>query len=177
MTVEEIFKKISLHMIEGTMIHEGISNYFAFLRLNRYELMHFKRYIEESESLSKLHSYYIRNYCKLIPKHVIKNIPQVIPDNLYNHTTEELELNDIRKSVKEIFKYWLDWEESTKKLYEECYIDLIDNNSDVGSSMVVKNLLSDVIEELELVKDMWYRLKNCNFDIVYIMEDQEGNGK
>ena len=173
MTVEEIFSKIALHMIEGVMIHEEMASYFAFLRLSNYEAVQTKRYIDESKSLNQLYSYYIRHYGRLVPKPEIKTIPQVIPDSLYNHKVDDLTTNDVRQSVKDIFQLWVEWEKKTKELYECSYIDLIDNNADVSAAMMVKQLLSEVDDELELAKDYWYKLKNSNFDIVFIMEEQK----
>lgn len=172
MTVEEIFSKIALHMIEGVMIHEEMASYFAFLRLNGYEALQTERYMDESKSLNQLYSYYIRHYGRLVPKPEIKTVPQVIPDSLYNHKFDDLSTNDVRQSVKDIIQTWVEWEKKTKELYEYSYIDLIDNNADVSAAIMVKQLLIEVDDELELAKDFWYKLKNSNFDIVFIMEEQ-----
>lgn len=173
MTTEEIFSEIALHMIEGVMIHEEMASYFAFLRLNGYEALQTERYMDESKSLNQLYSYYIRHYGRLVPKPEIKTIPQVIPDSLYNHKVDDITTNDVRQSTKDIFQLWVEWEKKTKKLYERSYIDLIDNNDDVCAAIMVKQLVSEVESELELAKDYWYKLKNSNFDIVFIMEDQD----
>lgn len=173
--IEDVFKKLSLHMLEGVMIHEEMANYFAFLGLNGYEATQANRYIEESNNLSKLHSFYIRYFGKLIPRVQISTIPQIIPDSFYNHVTNDLSTNDIRQSVKTIFEYWASWEEKTKSLFEQSYIGLRDSYNEVSSSIVVMELLKDVNVELEMVKNKLHKLRSTNFDIVYIVEDQDKN--
>lgn len=175
MTSEDVFSKISSHMIKGIMIHEELANYFGFLKLCNYEREQTKRYVSESKSLAKLHSYYTGHYCKLFPKTSIE-IPSVIPEAYFGHESSELDAKDIRSSVKSIFERWVEWEEETKALYVECYIELRDNISDVTAAIMVMDLIKDVDEELMKAKNHWYVLKNSNYDIVLIMEEN-ANGQ
>lgn len=175
MKTEEIFKNIALHMLKGIMIHEEMANCFAFLNLKRYEIMQEERYLDESKELSKVNSFYISQYGKLIPKILVAEFPKIIPDVFYNHTVDDLTSNNIRQSVKDLFNAWVKWETETKELYEQCYIDLIDNNSDVSASIIIEKMLVDVNSELEVAKKFWYKLKSCDFDIVFILEDQDRN--
>lgn len=60
MTVEEIFSKISAHMIEGMMFHEQMCNYYDFLGLHGYKRCHEYHYLCETIEHRKLERFYIR---------------------------------------------------------------------------------------------------------------------
>ena len=173
MTVEEIFSRITARIIKGVMIHQELANYFSFLGLEGYELEQRKRYIDESEFLNKVNQYYVRHYLKLIPDVQI-DIPKVIPNKLYKYNSEQLETNDITQAVSSIFQLWMNWEKETKQFYEECYIKLMDDNSAVEDALFVKCIVEDVGKELLNVKSKLLMLKSINFDILKIMEDQNG---
>lgn len=174
--VEDIFKKLSLHMVEGVMIHEEMANYFAFLGLNGYETIQAERYLDESKNLDNLYSFYIKYFGRLMPRLEISKIPQIIPDSFYNHSTSELSTNDIRQSVKAIYERWYSWEEETKLLLEQSYTGLRDANNEVSASIVVMEMLKDVNKELDMVKNKLHKLRSTNYDILFIMEDQDKNG-
>lgn len=173
MTVEEIFKNIVSHVLEGIMMHEEFANYFAFLGLHEYEGKQREQYLEESKLLNSINEHYINSYCKLIPRMKLGEIPKHIPDSMFGHVTEDLEANNIRQAVKTISKAWVEWEEKTKQLFEESYVKLVDDNSAVCSASFVKGLIEDVDKELAEAREFWLSNKLSNFDITKIMEEQK----
>ena len=66
LTIEEIFNKLSAHALEGIMLHNDFANYFAFVGLHGYEAMQSERFMDESESYSKLQKFYINTYSKIL---------------------------------------------------------------------------------------------------------------
>ena len=68
MNSEELFAKISAHMVKGIMFHAQMADYYDFLGLRGYKRMHEYHYFEESMMFRALHRYYINNYCKLHQK-------------------------------------------------------------------------------------------------------------
>ena len=96
MDIDGIFAKIASHMIKGMMIHNELTNYYAFLGLDGYRKFQRKRFIEESKSFLDLNEFYVKATGKLIPNVKI-DIPSVIPQNVYRYNREDISGNDIRK--------------------------------------------------------------------------------
>lgn len=172
MTVDEVFTAIVSHMVKGVMMHEQLSSYYAFAGLHGYEKYHSDRYIEESQALIKTSSYYTSRYGKLV-QNIEIDIPKLIPQSMYKHTTDELGVNDIRQLVKATLREWVDWEAETKALYEECYTKLIVDNSAVADALFVAELIKDVDEEHDEAYRFWLNKKNTDFDISIIMAEQK----
>ena len=59
MTCEEIFSKITNHMVKGLMVHEQLSNYYEFLGLPCYSKCHDEHFMKESKMYRKMYHYYI----------------------------------------------------------------------------------------------------------------------
>ena len=172
MTVDEVFTAIVSHMVKGVMMHEQLSSYYAFAGLHGYEKYHSDRYIEESKTLIKTSSYYTSRYGRLIQDIKI-DIPKLIPQSMYKHTTEELGVNDIRQIVKATLKEWVDWEAETKELYEDCYAKLISDNTAVADAMFVAKLIKEVDKEHSEAYSFWLYKKSTDFDINVIIGEQK----
>ena len=172
MTVDEVFTAIVSHMVKGVMMHEQLSSYYAFAGLHGYEKYHSDRYIEESKTLIKTSSYYTSRYGKLVQDIKI-DIPKLIPQSMYKHTTEELGTNDIRQIVKATLKEWVDWEAETKELYEDCYTKLISDNAAVADAMFVAKLIKEVDKEHSEAYNFWLCKKATEFDISLIISEQK----
>ena len=71
MPVEEIFKEVSKHMIEGLMFHEQLSEYYLFLGLDGYSKCHDYHYLCESKAFSKLNKMFVTLFNKLLPALIV----------------------------------------------------------------------------------------------------------
>lgn len=171
MDIDGIFAKIASHMIKGMMIHNELTNYYAFLGLDGYRKFQRRRFIEESKSFLDLNEFYIKATGKLIPNVKI-DIPSVIPQNVYRYNREDISGNDIRNAVKTTTKMWVDWEKETKQLYEDCYMSLINDNGAVFVASKVKELINDVGAELEEAVSFWMSKKASDFSIEVILQEQ-----
>ncbi len=170
MTVDEIYSKLGSHMVEGMMIHLKLSEYYSFLNLPAYAKFQYHRYLEESETYHKLSEYYMKNHCKLIRDEHIE-IPKVIPENWYNHSKKDLDGDTVRNAVRDGLRTWVDWEKETKVLYENMYSELLDI-SEISDTIMVKELVSDVTDELALATQYMLNKEFTNYDMVYIIEEQ-----
>ena len=54
MTVEEIFSKVSAHMIKGMMIHDQLASYYDFLNLHGFKRCHDYHYNKEAKAYRAL---------------------------------------------------------------------------------------------------------------------------
>lgn len=170
MTVDEVYSKIGSHMIEGIMIHLKLSEYYSFLNLPKYSKFQYRRYLEESESYHKLSEYYMKNHHKLI-KETKVDIPHIIPETWYEHAKQDIDTNVVRNGVKDGLQLWCDWEKETKVLYENMYSELLDIG-EISDTIMLKELIFDVTNELALAMEYMINKQVTNYDIVLIIEEQ-----
>ena len=167
MTTEEIFKKISSHMIKGLMIHDKMADYWDFLSLRGYKRMSEWHYKKESCSYRKLHRYYINHYHKLIEEENIDN-PDIIPVSWYRYTRPEVDPATKAKAVKSGFEKWISWEKETKKAMQE-YCSELANNGDVAASIFIGRYVDAVDHELKCAERIMLDLEAVSYDMPYII--------
>ena len=104
MTVDEIFNKIIMHMIEGIMQHDEMAKIYDFLGLYGYSQCQNYHYIEESEGYRHLSHYYATHYFKLLIKENIEQ-PKLFPESWYKYTTMAIDIGTKRMSIKDCLIY------------------------------------------------------------------------
>lgn len=171
MTCDEVFKKIINHMVEGLMVHEELSNYYLFLGLPKYAKCHEKHYFFENKTYKKFYNYYITTYNKLIPN-IKVSVPEVIPQSWYQYVRQDVDMKTKQTAVKAGLEKWVEWEQDTYVLYQEMYKELIALNK-VHDAIIVKELICDVKEELDNITQYHLNKLSTNYDMVYIIEEQE----
>lgn len=170
MTVEEIFRDISGHMLKGLMTHEELANYYDFLGLKGYKRCHEYHFMSEMCDYRALCRYYINHYSRLIPYIEIEQ-PEVIPESWYSHTREDVDPSTKKNAVKSGLTSWVDWEKDTKTFYEQMYKELMDLG-EVASAHMVLDLIDAT--DCELKKAQRYLLNKMatGFDMVDIIQEQ-----
>ena len=157
MTVEEIFGKISTHMLNGVMVHEQLANYYDFLGLCGYKKCHEYHFYSESISYRDICSFYISTYNKLISEQ-IPDTSSVIPQSWYRYSRFDVDINTKKNAIQTGLNKWVNWERDTKKFYESMYKELI--NIGEGSLYFSKlfkifnssNAVPSVIIQINLAK-------------------------
>ena len=172
MTIEEIFKKLDVHIITGIMIHEQLADYFDFLNLHGYKRLHEYAYFRESASLRGLHRYYINHYERLIPESEISSVYE-IPMSWVKFTRSDVGANEKKRFIREAFDKWVDWEKETKNLYQESYCELCELG-EVAAACKIRELVSAVDMELKRAMRMLINLKSIDFDLstIYLCQDE-----
>ena len=170
MTVEEVFSKVAIRMIEGLMFHEEMANYYEFLGLYGYAECHEYHYLDESCHFHKLSKYYITHYNKLLPELKAED-PEVIPSTWYKYSRMDVDTNTIRSSVKTGLEKWVKWESDTKKLYEAMYKELI-NLDEGAAALKIAELVEDVSKELKHATQYHLNKKAIDYDIITIIDEQ-----
>ena len=171
MTVDEIFKDLSKHMIKGLMVHEQMANYYDFLGLGGYKRCHEYHYMKETCSYRSLCRYYINHFNKLIPDSEIEN-PKIIPDSWYNYTRQDVDPSTKKNAVKNGLVTWYEWERDTKILYEKMYKELM-NIGEVAAASKVHCFLMDTDDELKKVERYMLDKMATNYDINGIIAEQK----
>ena len=171
MSVEEIFKQISAHMIKGVMIHEQLSDYYDFLNLHGYKRCHEYHARCEMRSMRHLHRYFINHFGRLIEEEQIEN-PDVIPASWYRYKRDEVDVNTKRNAVKSGIEKWLAWETETKDLYQRMYKELMEIG-EVAAAKKIGCLVCAVDKELKWAQRKHINLVSADYGIGYILGEQD----
>lgn len=174
MSVEEICAAIAQKLLQGSMVHQQLVNYYAFLALDGYRKCHEYHYYEQSCSYIEFVKYYINHYGRLIPKHSFESLtsPNLIPDNWYEYRREDMDINTKRNAIKNGFEKWVLWERGVKTFLQEMYTELINNNQ-IALAIKVKQHIKDVDQELEKAELKYLQIKASDYDMPMIISEQE----
>ena len=171
MTVEEIFSKLSAHMVKGLMIHSQMSEYYGFLGLKGYQECHKYHYFCENFNYRKLGEFYLSCYDKIIMEAPIEN-PHIIPETWFKYSKQDVNVNTRKSAIQAGMDKWIEWEKDTKKFYEQMYQELI-KLDEVDSAYKLAEYIEDVSEELMKAKEKMIELVSTDYDIVMIMDRQD----
>ena len=171
MTVEEIFRRLSSHMIKGVMIHEQLSDYYDFLNLHGYKRCHEYHAKCEMRAMRKLHRYFIEHFNRLIEEDPIEN-PDVIPNSWYRYTRQDVDVNTKRNAVKSGIERWVAWEAETKELYQNMYDELI-GLGEVAAAKKLCCYIHAVDKELKWAQRKHIDLVAADYGIGYILGEQQ----
>ena len=171
MTIEEIFSSIANHMRVGLLFHNELINIYNFLNLDGYRKEQQQQYFQESHNYLNLKAFYLNQYGKMIVENETFERPKLIPDNWYRYQKKDVDTSTKRSAIRDLFQEWIKWEEKTKKLLNDCYLQLIELR-EVFSALKVKELLQDVCKELNRARKQQIDLETIGYDIVHIIDIQ-----
>ena len=171
MTIDEVFSQATGHMTEGLMVHIQMAHYYQFLGLKGYSQCHLYHFLEENCNYVKLSDYYIKHYNKIPIEKAFSN-PNVIPNDWYSYTRQNVNDSVRKASIEAGFKKWIDWEKNTKVLYEQYYNELIALN-EIASAKEISKYIKDVFNELAEAQQKELELKAIGYNISDIMMEQD----
>lgn len=167
----DIYDNIGKTMVKGLMIHDQLSQYFAFLGFYGYSKFHEHQYMEESKRYQEFCMDYTKKYGKLIHMDKINN-PDVIPVSWYNYATDDVDTQTKVKSIKAGFQAWINWEAEVIDILKVEYGKAFEND-ELYTANVIMDILVDVTNELERAKEKLRDLEFTGFDMVYITDCQK----
>lgn len=171
MTVEEIFSKVSAHMIKGMMFHDQMSRYYGFLGLCGFEKCHVYHFVKESKAYRKLNRFYTSRFGKLVPEREIED-PAAIPEGWYAINRSQVDQQKRTEAVKSGLSSWIAWESMTKSVYQSMEKELFDLG-ETDAAHYFADLVSDVSCELKCAEKRMVLLSGIGFDPVYIADMQD----
>lgn len=171
MTVEEIFAKISTHMLDGIMVHEQLANYYDFLGLCGYKKCHEYHFYSESVSYRNICSYYISTFNKLISEQ-IPNTASIIPQSWYRHNRFDVDINTKRNAIQSGLNKWISWERETKTLYQSMYRELM-VIGEIDAANMVSKLVDDVSSELKSAEQYLLNKELVGYNMSDILYEQD----
>lgn len=172
MTMVEIFSRIGTQMVKGMMVHEQLMKAYLFLGLNGNAACHEYHHLSETKAYISICKYANDHFDMILKSDdKFQGIPDIIPQSWYVNTRDKVDTNTRTQAMEEALITWIEWEESTKKVYENLYLDL--EKLDVPAAEYVKSLVLDVEEEIVYARKELLVKRSMAFDIVSIMEEQE----
>ena len=73
-----------------------------------------------------------------------------------------------RNSIKSMMEKWIEWEKTTKKLYQQKYQEF----GEIAAADKVKCYICDVDEELKHAEKKFIQLETVNYDLSVIVQEQ-----
>ena len=171
MTVDEIFSKLSAHMIKGLMIHDQIATIYGFLNLCGYQKCHEYHYYDESRNYRHIQDYYLEHYGKLLAEEPIEN-PNLIPQTWLKYSKEEVDSNTKRTTVRDMMRKWIEWETETRINLQLFYKELYEMG-EVSTAWKLGELLKDVEHELKRAKEKKINLESIDYNMSSIIGEQK----
>lgn len=171
MSVADIFKTMSSHIIEGMMVHEQLMNSYIFLGLHGYSACHEYHYLSETFGYIRLCKYAANHFDIIIPSNSAQNIPKIVPVSWRESTRTDVVPKIRRESIENGFAEWVKWEEQTKDLYESLYKEAMDSKF-IPLSEFIKRYILDVEREIVYAKNELIFKRAIDFDIISIIEEQ-----
>ena len=168
----QIFSRIGTQLVKGMMIHEQLMKAYLFLGLQGYASCHEYHYLSETKAYISVCKYANDHFGMILSTDEdIQDIPDIIPKSWLVNDCEKVDTKTRIQAIEEALNTWIEWEESTKKLYEDLYLELM--KIDVPAAEFVKRLALDVEEEIVYARKERLVKRSMAFDIVSIMEEQE----
>ena len=171
MTKDEVFQVLAKHMVEGLMTHSKLADYYGFLGFDGYQKCHEYHHLKEDISYREISNYYLHHYNQIILDSRFED-PNIIPQQWYQHTRADVSNETKKTSIKTGIEAWVNWEKSTKKLYENLYNELT-RIEEVASALMLGKIIKDVDYELAEAEKEWIKQNTLNYDLNDIMIDQE----
>ena len=172
MTINEIFSKLSTHMIQGMMVHEQLMNSYRFLSLFGYAKCHEYHYLEETIGHIRLLEFVTNRYDFLVPPGRPED-PEIIPEKwYYKERRQSVPAQEKVEAIKATFNEWIRWESETLSLYKAAYQDLFSAN-ELDAANFINEYITDVSRELIYAKNELIAKESMNYDMPSILEEQK----
>ena len=152
------------------MYHCEFAKAYDFLGLWGMAKCHLHHQLEEERGYQCLQHYYSIHYFKLLN---VDNIPKpdIIPATWFKYKTQDVDSGTKKAALKDLMNKWIEWEKSTKILYQELRQQLI-LIGEVAAALYIDQYICDVTKELCHAEKKLIRLETVNYDLEYIINLQ-----
>ena len=157
-------------MIEGLTYHDDMAKAYEFLGLYGFAKCQDYHHFEEMLNYRELSHYYATHFFKLLQTNDISK-PDVIPNLWYKYTSQAVDASTKKNAIKDLMLKWQNWEQATKKLYQQMYIELT-NIGEVASAIKISKYLRDVDKELHSMQKKIIWLESINYNLEVILPEQ-----
>lgn len=119
-------------------------------------------------------TYYIDHQDKLVQDFSPNSLStfNIIPDNWYDYTREDVDINTRRNAVKSGLEKYIHWEKETKKFLEDMYTQATQQGF-VGISIQIKKYIKSVEEEIKHANKVYLEIKATDYDMPTVVAKQD----
>lgn len=171
MTCREIFAHMLTRQIYALMFHDQMADYFDFLGLHGFKRMHEYQFLSENVLLRKMQRYYINRYNEIVEPHEVDD-PEAIPKEWLKHKRSDVTPQIKKRSVKEAFEEYREWEKETEKCLCE-YAKVLQDKGMLMDYSFIMDMIEDVCCEIKRVERLMLKLSSVEYDMTYIEEIQD----
>lgn len=159
----DVFKDVIRNVIEGTMFHSQMIQYFDYLGLDGFAKLHKIRFERENAELVELFKYVVEVYGVAIGD-VKPDSRNFIPEEWYEGLRESVRDEDRVNYIRFGVESWKDWESKSKSLYGQRYFELNDLR-DAGGSEKIMDIVRGTEMELRFAYNLMCKLRNSGYDV------------
>lgn len=172
MNAVDIFSDILNHEVQGIMMHGELADYFDFLDLMGFKRLHEYQFLSECACMRGIHRYVINHYEMLPHTSNVGSAKEYIPTAFRSYKRIDVSSDAKKNAIKNCMEVWCDWETETKKFYENYYCSLCDIH-EIASALKVKEMISDVDEELKRAMRLHIKCKSLDYNLsdIFLMQD------
>lgn len=159
--VDEI-RVVVNNMIEGTMFHNQMIQYFEYLGLRGFSDLQKIRFRDENYELVRLQRYVIDTYGVVVGESN-PDRRSYIPTEWGDEVRERIDSRSRKDYVRFGVETWKDWEDKSKSVYGNAYFNLNDLRDAGGSERILK-VVEDTEKELHFVYGLMDLLIYSDYD-------------
>lgn len=160
----DVFKDVIRNMVEGTMFHNQMIQYFEYLGLTGFAELQKIRFFDENDELVKLQKYVVDVYGVVI-NDVNPDSRTYISQEWCENKRENISASESENYVRFGIETWKDWENKSKDFYGKCYFELNDLRDASGSERIML-LIKETEMEMKFAYNLMVKLQNSNYNAV-----------
>lgn len=170
--VKKIMQEVYDRQNEGIDFHGQMADHFEYLKLPGFAHWQKEMRREEMENNGRTQKRFISRRRMLLDPPNRRYQFDAMPQVWYGHSNMELNPDEIPAHVKKGLHNCLKWEEESYQIYKEKAKELLECEA-YEEHMEVKELMSNVLGEIETLKDLIMELESVRYDIKHIKKIQE----
>lgn len=166
----ELLGKINDNYHTAVAVHREIADVCGFIGLKGYKLWHEYQHLDEMLMQRRIKDYITVTYHTFMPDKLPKSA-NIAEPLLTGKNRKALKMEDSYKTIKEIFRIYQEWEESSLKLYQGIAKEILDNG-ETSTFNFVSEIIKDVKAELVYATDKAIELSAMDWDMPQIIAEQ-----
>lgn len=158
----DVFKDVIRNMVEGTMFHNQMIQYFEYLGLSGFAELQKIRFEDENNEMVKLQRYIVEVYGVVVGD-INPDSRNYIPQEWSENLRESLENGQVWEYVKFGVETWKDWESKSRDLYGKRYFELSDLR-DAGGSEQIMEVVKETEREMRFAYELMCLLRGAYYN-------------
>lgn len=169
-TCTEIFSEILSRQVFAMMFHDQMAVYFDFLGLCGFKRMHEYQYFSETVAYRCTERFFISHHNEIALVGATHN-PGMIPTDWLRHNRFDVTAAIKKRSVKEAFEEYREWEQNTVEALST-YIKALKDKGMPEDANFIEGILEETSKELKCLEGMMLKMNSVEYDLKSIEDFQ-----